>query len=238
MGQNCAMSTPYDQNPEQGGASGQGQGGQSPYGQGGQPPPGQGGQSPYGEGQGGQSYGEGQGGQSPYGQGGQSPYGQSGQSPYEQGGQSPYGQSGQSPYEQGGQSPYGQSGQSPYGQGGQPGYGQPSYGQDASGGQQPYGQAGYAGGYGSPATQSHPQGTTILVLGILGILLCGVLAVIAWVMGNRAMKEIDANPAAYNNRQTVSIGRVLGIVGTILWGLGILAYIIFFVVLIGSANNG
>jgi hypothetical protein len=223
MGQNCAMSTPHDPDPEQG-PQGQGEGGQSPPGQGGQSPYGQGGQSPYG-----------QGGQPPYGQGGQPPYGQGGQSPYGQGGQPPYGQGGQPPYDEGGQSPYGQGGQS-YGQGGQSPYGQSSYGQDAGSGQ-PYGQGAYAGGYGAPVANNHPQGTTILVLGILGILICGVLAVIAWVMGNRAMKEIDANPAAYSNRQSVSIGRVLGIVGTILWALGILAYIIFFVVLIGSANS-
>lgn len=114
----------------------------------------------------------------------------------------------------------------------------PTYGQQASYGQQPsYGQNPYSqnpyGSYGS-MTQPHPQGTAVLVLGIVGIVFCGIAAVIAWVIGNKALKEIDANPAAYNNRQLVVVGRILGIVGTCLWALGIIAYVIFFIVLAGS----
>ncbi len=79
--------------------------------------------------------------------------------------------------------------------------------------------------YGSPyggVPRAHPQGTTILVLGILGIVICGILAPIAWVMGNNAIKEIDRNPSAYSNRGTVNAGRILGIIGTVLWAIGII----------------
>ncbi len=85
--------------------------------------------------------------------------------------------------------------------------------------------------------QPHPQGTAILVLGIVGILVCGIAAVIALVMGNKALKEIDANPGAYNNRQNVVIGRILGIVGTVLWGIGIIAYAIFFIAVLSQAGS-
>jgi len=74
--------------------------------------------------------------------------------------------------------------------------------------------------------QPHPQGTTILVLGILGIVICGFLAPVAWVMGNNALAEIDRNPAAYSNRSTVNGGRICGIIGTVLLVLYILFYII------------
>ena len=84
--------------------------------------------------------------------------------------------------------------------------------------------------------QPHPQGTAVLVLGIVGIVVCGIAAVVAWVMGNKALKEIDANPSAYSNRQLVVIGRILGIIGTILWAVVIVGYVIFFVVLVSQAG--
>jgi hypothetical protein len=70
--------------------------------------------------------------------------------------------------------------------------------------------------------RAHPQGTIILVLGILGLLICGILAPIAWVMGNNAMAEIDRNPTAYSNRGIVQAGRILGIVGTAIWIIGVI----------------
>ena len=78
--------------------------------------------------------------------------------------------------------------------------------------------------YGLPygGSQTHPQGTTILVLGILSILCCGILGPIAWIMGNNAMAEIDRNPAAYTNRGSVQAGRICGIIGTVLWAIGII----------------
>jgi hypothetical protein len=83
----------------------------------------------------------------------------------------------------------------------------------------------YGAPYGS-VPRAHPQGTIILVLGLLGILICGILAPIAWIMGNSALAEIDRNPSAYTNRSTVQVGRVLGIVGTVLWITGIVLAIV------------
>jgi hypothetical protein len=84
----------------------------------------------------------------------------------------------------------------------------------------------------------HPQGTTILVLGILGLVTCPILAVVAWVMGNGALREIDAAPGRYANRGNVAAGRICGIVGTCL-SLAILAiYVVFAVVLVGVASTG
>jgi hypothetical protein len=74
--------------------------------------------------------------------------------------------------------------------------------------------------------QPHPQGTIILVLGILSILICGFLGPVAWIMGNNAVAEIDRNPAAYTNRGTVNAGRICGIIGTVLLILGILLVIV------------
>jgi uncharacterized protein YqgC (DUF456 family) len=83
--------------------------------------------------------------------------------------------------------------------------------------------------YGSPygGSQAHPQGTTILVLGILSLVCFGIiLGPIAWVMGNNAIAEIDRNPAAYTNRGQVQAGRICGIVGTIISALIILVTVL------------
>jgi uncharacterized membrane protein YjgN (DUF898 family) len=71
--------------------------------------------------------------------------------------------------------------------------------------------------------QEHPQATTILILGILGLVLCQVLGPFAWSMGNKAIREIDASQGALGGRDTVNIGRILGIIATVLLALGILA---------------
>lgn len=69
--------------------------------------------------------------------------------------------------------------------------------------------------YGTPP-QDHPQTTTILVLGICGLAFCQVLGPFAWVMGNRAMREIDESQGRIGGRDAVNIGRVLGMVSSIL----------------------
>ena len=81
--------------------------------------------------------------------------------------------------------------------------------------------------YGARAQPEHPQGTTILVLGILSLVACGILGPVAWSMGNHAIREMDANTqVTYSNRGNVSAGRICGIVGTVLMAVGIVATIV------------
>lgn len=69
--------------------------------------------------------------------------------------------------------------------------------------------------YGAQRAQEHPKGTTILVLGILSLVVCGVLGPIAWVMGNRAVREMDSTPGvAWSNRGNVTAGRICGMIGS------------------------
>lgn len=78
--------------------------------------------------------------------------------------------------------------------------------------------------YGGGVPQDHPRGTTILVLGILGILCCGILAIPAAIMGKSALAEIDAAPpGSYSNRGNVKAGYICGLVGIGLWVVGIIA---------------
>ena len=72
----------------------------------------------------------------------------------------------------------------------------------------------YGSHYGPPV--EHPEGTTVLVLGILGLVLCGILGIPAWVKGNRVLREIDESGQYVVNRGNVAAGRICGIVGTAL----------------------
>src|SRR3989337_708455 len=80
--------------------------------------------------------------------------------------------------------------------------------------------------------QDHPKATTILVLGICGLALCQVLGPFAWSMGNKALREIDASNGQLGGRDTVNVGRILGIIATVFLGLGVL-FLVFFVLLVG-----
>ncbi len=69
--------------------------------------------------------------------------------------------------------------------------------------------------------------TTPLVLGILGIICCGFLAPVAWVMSNTAMATLNAGGGKEGDRSMVNIARILGIVGTVLLILSLL-WVVFF----------
>src|SRR3712207_5178444 len=155
-------------------------------------------------------------------------------------------QPGSNPYNQPtpGSNPYDQSatGSNPYNQptpGQYPGSGAPGqYPGSSAPGQYPggstpapYGQGGYG-----VATQEHPQGTMIFVLGIVGIFI-GVCAPIAWYLGNKALREITASGASYSNLSQIRTGRMLGKVFTIIYIVFIVLYIIFFVVIFGIAAS-
>lgn len=92
--------------------------------------------------------------------------------------------------------------------------------------------------YGYPSRPEHPQATTVLILGIVGMMFCQVCAPVAWVMGRRTLNEIDASGGTVGGRSNVMVGYVLGIIGSVMLILGVLAaiaYIVFMVVLINSA---
>jgi hypothetical protein len=71
-----------------------------------------------------------------------------------------------------------------------------------------------------------------MVFGIIGLtgFLCYVtflVAPVAWILGAKAVKEIDANPGAYSGRSEAMAGKVMGIVGTVLLILALLAVTAF-----------
>ena len=66
------------------------------------------------------------------------------------------------------------------------------------------------------------RGTLILVLGILGLVICGPLGIAAWVMGNGDLKEMDAGALDPSGRSMTNAGRICGMIATILMIVGAL----------------
>ncbi|TCK00462.1 hypothetical protein [Nocardia alba] len=77
------------------------------------------------------------------------------------------------------------------------------------------GPQGYPQAYYGPPPE-HPQATTVLVLGVLGMSLCSFCAPFAWLKGRSVLAEIDGSGGRIGGRTQVYAGYILGIVGTCL----------------------
>jgi hypothetical protein len=60
----------------------------------------------------------------------------------------------------------------------------------------------------------------VLVFGILGLVVCVIFGIVAWVMGNNDLQEMDAGIMDPSGRDTTKIGRILGMIGSILGMVG------------------
>ncbi|WP_280236273.1 DUF4190 domain-containing protein [Nocardia cyriacigeorgica] len=119
---------------------------------------------------------------------------------------------------------------------GQDPYGSQPYASQPYGAPQPYGAYPQPYGYGAP--QDHPQSTTILVLGILSLVMCGILGPFAWVMGKKALAEIDASGGMLGGRGNVKAGYICGMISSILLIVSfvfVILYIIIVVIAIGAS---
>jgi hypothetical protein len=72
------------------------------------------------------------------------------------------------------------------------------------------------------ASQAGPQralkahrGGAVLALGILGLVVCFILGVVAWVMGNNDLREMDIGVMDPAGRSMTQAGKVCGIVSVV-----------------------
>ena len=70
------------------------------------------------------------------------------------------------------------------------------------------------------------RGTVILVLGILGIVCCFICGIIAWVMGNNDLRAMAAGRMDPSGQGTTQAGKICGMIGVILWIVGIVIQIL------------
>ena len=71
----------------------------------------------------------------------------------------------------------------------------------------------------APGPGGYPEksrATAVLVLGILAVAASGIFGPFAWWMGNRELAGIDAGNRSPDNRGMAKVGRILGIVGSVL----------------------
>lgn len=85
-----------------------------------------------------------------------------------------------------------------------------------------------------PAPPAAGNPTLILVLGILGLVMCPVCAIAAWIMGNTYVSNCRSMGIAPEGPGTA--GRVLGIVGTILLVVGFVVWFLIAVLAVGAAS--
>lgn len=85
--------------------------------------------------------------------------------------------------------------------------------------------------------QDHKQkAMTIFLLGLLGIVLCQILAPIAMIMGNQYISE-----CRYEGVEPDSLGvtgRILGVVGTILFVLSMIFVVLYLFFVFALIANG
>lgn len=108
-------------------------------------------------------------------------------------------------------------------------------------------------GYGPPMPvrpPDHPRASTAMVLGIVSVaggMLCYLpffIAPFAWVMGGKAVREIDASQGKLGGRGMAQAGYILGIIGSILLGIALLVIAAFVAILVigavatSSTNSG
>ncbi len=65
----------------------------------------------------------------------------------------------------------------------------------------------------------------ILTFGILGLLCCGIFAILAAVMGSGDLKEMAAGRMDKSGEGMTKVGMILGFVGIGLWVIGVIAQI-------------
>ena len=80
------------------------------------------------------------------------------------------------------------------------------------------------------------RGTVILVLGILGIVCCFICGIIAWVMGNNDLREIDAGRMDPSGRGLTQAGKICGMISVILQIIGFAIWLLFVIIGAGAAS--
>lgn len=107
--------------------------------------------------------------------------------------------------------------------------------------QNPYEQAPLPNPSGGPSFQPAPAGTssttTLIITGILGIICCGFLAPYTWIKSNQAIQALQSGYGNIADQSTYNITRILGIIGTALWILGIIGNIAGVGRMMSQSNN-
>lgn len=82
------------------------------------------------------------------------------------------------------------------------------------------------------------RGTLILVLGIISLVVCAPVGIFAWLMGRGDLNKMKVGAMDPSGKGLTQGGMICGIIATVLMVLGILFYVLIFVVVgIGAAAS-
>ena len=79
------------------------------------------------------------------------------------------------------------------------------------------------------------RGTLILVLGILSLVAVQILGPVAWLLGNADLKEMRAGRMDPSGESQTNIGRILGMIATLLMVVSLVGVCIVFALFFGGA---
>ena len=89
---------------------------------------------------------------------------------------------------------------------------------------------------GSPSDSLKPhRGTTVLVLGIIGLACCFIAGIIAWVMGNKDLAEMNAGSMDPAGRGLTQAGKICGMISV---ALQVIVMIIWLITAIIGISTG
>lgn len=81
------------------------------------------------------------------------------------------------------------------------------------------------------------RGALVLALGILGIMFCFILGIIAWVMANNDLREMTAGKMDPEGRPLTQAGKICGMISVLIHFAIILIWILMVVIIgIGAAT--
>ncbi len=82
------------------------------------------------------------------------------------------------------------------------------------------------------------RGVMILVFGILGIVICVIFGIVAWVMGSGDLREMQAGRMDPTGQGLTLAGKICGIISVVLALLGIVLWILMMILGFGLAAAG
>lgn len=91
---------------------------------------------------------------------------------------------------------------------------------------------------GAPRESASSQAITALVLGILGVLACQLLGPFAWYLGNQELQAIREGRSPRAGEALALVGKIMGIIATVLMAAGLVALVVFVVFFGGLAFFG
>jgi len=78
------------------------------------------------------------------------------------------------------------------------------------------------------------RGGVVLALGILGIVVCFICGIIAWVMGNNDLRDMAAGTMDPAGRGLTQAGKICGMIGVILTISVLVIYLLIAVIGVGA----